>query len=212
MPARSVARPLEHDDRPAGDQMVHLTGTFDDYETLLRIRGEKSVPRISYLEGSIQIVSPSMEHEELKSTIGRLVEAYCLHHEILFRAVGSWTLKERKKERGAEPDECYIFGEEKKRRPDLAIEVVWTSGGIDKLEIYRRLQVREVWIWKRGRIRVHGLRGDRYVTLARSEVLPGIDLKQLAAHLAAPTTYDAIVRYRAALKPGTSRKRRKQGR
>jgi hypothetical protein len=28
--------------------------------------------------------------------------------------------------------------------PDIAIEVVWTSGGIDKLEVYRGLDVPEV--------------------------------------------------------------------
>jgi hypothetical protein len=35
------------------------------------------------------------------------------------------------------------------------IEVVWTSGGLGKLEIYRRLGVGEFWQWKRGRIQVH---------------------------------------------------------
>jgi Uma2 family endonuclease len=56
-------------------------------------------------------------------------------------------------------DECYIVGpDQNKEVPDLALEVVWTSGGLDKLEIYRRLGVGEVWIWKDGRITVHALR------------------------------------------------------
>jgi hypothetical protein len=40
--------------------------------------------------------------------------------------------------------------------------VIWTHGGLDKLEIYRGLGVREVWFWPEGRIEVHSLRGGRY--------------------------------------------------
>ena len=66
------------------------------------------------------------------------------------------------KEAGCEADECYIFGPRPrdKARPDLAIEVVWTSGGLDKLEVYRRLEVGEVWFWKDGVIAVHVLDRD----------------------------------------------------
>jgi hypothetical protein len=36
--------------------------------------------------------------------------------------------------RGGEPDDCYIVGaDQSKDRPDLVIEVIGTSGGIDKL-------------------------------------------------------------------------------
>src|SRR5262245_26721362 len=59
-------------------------------------------------------------------------------------------------------------------RPDLAIEVVWTSGGLNELEIYRKLGVREVWFWRRGRLSVHALHGDVFQELAQSQVLPGI--------------------------------------
>lgn len=39
------------------------------------------------------------------------------------------TMREVPKEAGLEPDECYVIGAEKEY-PDLAIEVVWTSGGM----------------------------------------------------------------------------------
>jgi len=64
--------------------------------------------------------------------------------------------------------------------PDLAIEVVNTSGGVDKLEIYRRLKVAEVWFWQKGRFWVHRLKERRYAQVDRSEVLPDLDLKELA--------------------------------
>jgi len=76
---------------------------------------------------------------------------------------------------------------------------VWTSGGIDKLEVYRKLNVREVWYWRRGRIELHALRRDQYERIERSEVLPGIDVDQLASFLDRPSTSNAIRAYRAAL-------------
>lgn len=189
------------DDRPTEDHFVHLEpATWEDYERLLEVRGERSVPRITFLEGVLEIMTPSPDHETIKSTIGRLVETYCMYAGIRFTTVGSWTLKRRKDESGAEPDECYVFGSKKPTDlPDLAIEVVWTSGGLDKLEVYRKLGVKEVWYWRRGRIQPYGLRGEGYEALERSEALPELDLDFLVEFLDRPTTYDAICDFRAAL-------------
>jgi Uma2 family endonuclease len=95
-----------------------------------------------------------------------------------------------------------VFGPEpkRKRRPDLAIEVILTSGGIDKLSVYRKLGVREVWHWEDGSIRIHVLRGAQYEAVPASEALPGIDLEQLASLLARPSASQAIRDYRAALR------------
>jgi len=146
-------------------------------------------------------MTPSRDHETLKSYIGRLVETYCLERGIRFVPVGAWTLKDESEERGAEPDECYLFGDldRNAERPHLAIEVEWTSNRIDKLQIYSRLGVGEVWYWRQGAIEVYGLEGGRYQRLERSLVLPGIDLDQLVRFLNRPTAYDAIQDYRAAL-------------
>ncbi len=184
------------------DHFVHLDGvTWADYERLLEIRGDHSAPRITYLEGTLEIMSPSASHESIKSMIGCLVEVWCLERDIEFTTYGSWTLKNRRAKRGAEPDECYVFGSvAAKKRPDLAIEVIWTSGGIDKLEVYRKLGVPEVWIWDAERIVVYRLRGERYAATARSVVLRGIDLEELASFIDRPTTSRAIRDYRAALK------------
>jgi hypothetical protein len=39
--------------------------------------------------------------------------------------------------------------------PDVAIEVIWTRGGLDKLDVYRGLGVPEVWTWQEGRLRFY---------------------------------------------------------
>jgi len=60
---------------------------------------------------------------------------------------GSWTVRSEAADRGVEADECYLVGirEAEPQRPDIAIEVIRTSGGIDKLEVYRGPEVPEVW-------------------------------------------------------------------
>lgn len=182
--------------------MVLRGATWADFQRVLEIRGDTSGPRISYSKGKLEIMSPSASHEEIKSVIGCLVEVYCVERGIDFTTLGSWTLEDKPKEVGIEPDECYVFGTAGKSapRPDLAIEVVWTSGGIRKLDAYALLGVREVWYWRRGAISVHVLRGEAYEEVGSSEVLPGIDLVELAKHLEEPTTSAAIRAYRDSLR------------
>ena len=196
-----LARLAEHDERPADDHIIVLrNATWADYQRLLEMRGDHSAPRISYLEGVVEIMGPSRAHESIKSLIGRLVEAWCFERGVEFSPYGSWTLEKKENDRGVEPDECYVFGDVPgAERPHLAIEVIWTSGGIDKLEIYRKLGVREVWFWRRGKLTVHALRGEAYQEIPGSEVLPGIDLVELASLLDRTPASRAIREYRAAL-------------
>jgi Uma2 family endonuclease len=191
------------DDSPHEDHFVVFAGVrWADYERLLAIRGERSVPRITYLEGVLEVMSPSRSHESIKSVIGRLVEVYCMENEVAFTPYGSWTLKKKKEERGAEPDECYVFGADPDpAAPDLAIEVLWTSGRIDKLEVYRKLGVREVWYWRRGQITPYVLRGERYRAARKSKALPRLDLEELARFVdRAPPASAAMRAYRDALR------------
>jgi Uma2 family endonuclease len=192
----------ERDDAPHEDHFVILRGvTWADYQRLLEVRGDRSAPRLTFLEGSVEIMSPSRSHESIESLIGRLLEVYCLERNLEFSTNGSWTLEAKELDRGVEPDECYVFGAVTEPKvPDLAIEVVWTSGGLNKLEVYKKLGVREVWYWRRGRITPFVLRDGAYEEAAQSEAVPAIDLRELAAHLDRPTTSAAMRDYRDLLR------------
>jgi Uma2 family endonuclease len=170
------------------DQRVILHGVpWSHYEVLLALRGEASVPRLTYLSGELELMSPSQDHERLKTLIARLLEMYAVARRLPLNGFGSWTLRNAPRERGAEPDECYVLGEGRgKDRPDLAIEVVWTSGSLDKLAVYAGLGVGEVWFWREGRIEVYVLRAGAYARVERSALLPDLDLELLARFL----TYD----------------------
>ncbi|MEZ5962494.1 MAG: Uma2 family endonuclease [Planctomycetota bacterium] len=186
------------------DQRVFLHGaTWADYERLLAVRGESAVPRITYLEGEIELMSPSTNHEWIKTILARLLEAWSEEMDVDLNGYGSWTVKRTDRERGLEPDECYILGTDEKPRPDLAIEVVITSGGLSKLEVYRGLGVPEVWFWRRDRLEVHVLRGDSYVAAPASELLPSLDLTLLARFVDTRNQPQAVRAFRAALRART---------
>ena len=187
---------------PTADQRVVMHGVpWSHYEAQLALRGDVAGPRMSYLDGALEIMSPSKDHERIKSYIGCLIEAYALDRGIDLSPYGAWTLKRAPHSSGAEPDECYIVGSDQSSATlHLAIEVAWTTGGIDKLEIYRRLAVGEVWIWTEGRIEVHLLRGDRYEHAACSAVFPELDVEQLASFLDRPTALQAVRAFREVLR------------
>ena len=176
---------------------------WEEYEALLRTRGESGTPRITYLEGTVELMAPSRYHELDKKRLARLIETWAYERGVALEGYGSWTVKNRGEERGAEADESYVVGEHDRdaiEAPDIAVEVVWTSGGIDKLEVWRRLGVREVWIWQDGALKFHVRDGDRYQERARSEMLPELDPSFLAEPMAAPSQHEAIARLRRALR------------
>lgn len=182
------------------DQRVFMRGlSYKDYELVLLARGEASVPRICYAKGVLELMSPSRDHETLKTLIARLLEAYAEERDLDLNGFGSWTLKNPEVERGAEPDECYTLGPPGEV-PELAIEFVWTHGGLDKLEIYAKLGVGEVWLWRKGRIEVHQLRGEVFEEIEQSALLPDLDLENLASFLTETNQTKAVRAYRASLR------------
>jgi Uma2 family endonuclease len=191
---------------PDADQRVTLYDvSWADFELILQIRGDRGGVRVTYLNGALELMTPSSDHEGIKKTIARLLEAYAEEHGLTFNGFGSWTLKNALRARALEPDECYSLSPGRPTRPDLAIEVIWTSGGIDKLEVYRGLGVREVWLWREGAIAVHELVDDRYERRDRSVLLPDLNLAELTSHIDAGNQTDAVRRYRESLRAQRSR-------
>lgn len=112
---------------------------------------------------------------------------------------GSMTLRNALTDRGIEPDECYAVGSAKES-PDLAVEVIWTPGGLDKLEVYRGLGVREVWIWTKEALKAYELRGNAYVEISRSVVIPSLTPSFIREFLDCETQTEAVQKLRATLR------------
>jgi Uma2 family endonuclease len=135
--------------------------------------------------------SPSEEHEESKSTTSLLLEAYLREKRIRFYVRGSATLGKKEDGTRREPDESYSLGT-KKPIPDLILEITVTSGGINKLEIYKRLQMPEVWFWEDGILSAYCLRGEEYEKVSQSSLLADLDLELLEKYSRIADQYDAV--------------------
>lgn len=168
---------------------------WESYENLLNQLGDNLQYRVTYLDGVLEFVSPSRKHERNKTNIGSLLEAYCQEKRIRYFPLGSTTLRQSEKGGGTEPDESYCIGIEKEF-PDIAIEVVVTSGGLDKLEVYKRLGVREVWFFKSHQFEVYCLRDNSYEKVAKSEIFPNLDLTMLAQYVVANDPLEAVLEWR----------------
>ena len=88
-----------------------------------------------------------------------MVEQYLLMAGFDFTPTGSMTLESETGKVKREADESYKLAPDR-RLPDLAIEIVFSSGGIDKLEAYKRLKIPELWFWEDGLLEVYHLRGE----------------------------------------------------
>ena len=188
------------DSQRTEEQRLILDGvTWQQYETLRTTLDDFPGLRMTYLQGRLEIMSPSPEHEVDKTAIARLIEIYALEMDIDLTGYGSTTFRKQARERGLEPDECYCFGQ-LKEVPDIAIEVVIKSGGIDKLSVYQGLEVPEVWFWQNNQFSIYRLRDGSYELVSRSEFLPKLDFSVLAQYVRSPSQTQAVKAYRNTLK------------
>ncbi|NMG60184.1 Uma2 family endonuclease [Geitlerinema sp. P-1104] len=186
-------------------QQLLLEGvSWQKYEQFLQLLGDDFPNlRLKYLEGQLQLVSPSRDHELIKRNLGRLLEVYLEEMRIPFWGLGSTTFRREAKARGIEPDECYCFYEEKPY-PDLAIEVVITSGGLNSLAIDEGLGVPEVWFWQGGQLVIYGLAESGYCQRDNSPQLPDLPISQLMQQAASSNPLEAVLAFRQVLRGGES--------
>jgi Uma2 family endonuclease len=186
------------------DQVVYLSNvSWEDYERIAALRGESSVPRLTYMEGMLELMSPGTPHESDKKKLPRVFEAYLEHLGIPAEGVGSWTVKNKKKKLSAEADECYVLTTApvgpSVKAPDLVIEVVYSSGNLDKLDVWRKLGAKEVWLWQRGELAVFVRRGDTFGAARHSALVPALDLELVVRCMREKTQTAAVHTLRAAL-------------
>src|SRR5713101_7626674 len=113
-------------------------------------------PRLYYLDGELEIMTTSNEHERVKKWIGAFLDDYFLDTRMDIMPRGQATMRLAMKKAGAEPDESWCIGEEKEF-PDLVLEIALTSGGVKKLEVHHRFKVPEVWFWRNNKLEIFAL-------------------------------------------------------
>jgi Uma2 family endonuclease len=196
----AAVAPLEIAPPPAEQRML-LHATWKEY-VLLRDLFDGPGLRMTYSRGALEIMSPSPEHEFWKSNIGRFVELFAFVRGIDLRPYGSTTFKREAKERGAEPDECYLVGKELVDFPEIVIEVIATAPLLDKLDVYAAFGVPEVWIFRDRAFTLWGLdrASSRYAPRAKSAFLPELDFEALARLVVRKDTLQALREFDATLR------------
>jgi Uma2 family endonuclease len=200
-PATAPASPPRRDDE---DRFL-LTGVpWEVYVALRDALDEQAGLKMTYLEGALEFMSPSNVHEHAKTLIARLLEIWSLERDVPLVGLGGTTWRKEAKKRGLEADECYKLGPYHDGDfPDLALEVIVSNPLINKMDVYAGLGVSEVWIWRprQHAFMVYRLVGEAYEQRERSELLPHLDLAQLASFVLRPAQqYETVKAYLAALR------------
>ena len=167
---------------------------FEVLENLLATGGF----RVTFLDGWIELMTVGEPHELIKKSLAILLEAYFIIQGIEFIPVGSATRRGEEKGTSFEPDESYYLGE-KKANPDLAIEVILTSGSLAKLEKYRRFEIPEVWLWENNQLQVYAFISSEYHLVPRSQLLPDLDIDLLVSCVQMPSRLEAMRAFRNGL-------------
>jgi len=126
------------------------------------------------------------------------VEALTEELEIDIAGYGSMTFRREDLERGLEPDDCYWIANEPLVRgrlvldlatdppPDLALEIEISRSALNRMGIYAKLRVPEVWCWDGVTLRVFLLGPDGQYTQSRtSRAFPFLPLDVFAQFLQA---------------------------
>ena len=178
------------------EQIVELHNvSWETYERLLADHLDSSSPRFTYDRGTLEIMSPSPEHERINRSIAMFVEVLAEEMNLDLDDLGSTTFRREDLKRGFEPDSCFyiqnaerISGKTKidlkvDPPPDLVIEIDITSGSLNKLPIYAKLAIPEVWRYDGKRLIVLKLEGDKYVECERSIALLDLPAPVISAFI-----------------------------
>ena len=169
--------------------------SWADYGRALRQRDARHEhTRITYDNGRMELVTKGFQHEQIKTTIGRLLETYSLEAGIPITGLGEATCRLKELRKGLEADECYYVASpppasspdpEKELDltryppPDLAIEVDITRQSIPRQPIYAALKIREIWRYRRDSLSVLLLTAKgAYQPAEQSLAFPDLPIKQ----------------------------------
>jgi Uma2 family endonuclease len=186
--------PLEKETEP-----ILIDGlTWREFKAVAQLIERPGV-RLSFLDGVLEIRKmPGKKHETIKKRIAALIEIYLEFLGLDFTPTGSMTLESESGQVKREADESYELSSNREM-PDLAIEVIVSSGGIDKLEAYKRLKIPEVWFWQNGKLSFYALRDQGYENLARSQLLPNLNVALLSHSLNLANHRQALREFRQGL-------------
>lgn len=165
--------------------------SWEEFENILDEMGDNRAARLAYDQGTLEITMPSKPHEYYKEIIGDLIK-YLADEllEIECEPFGSTLWKRKGWLKGAEPDNCFYIQSlpsvqgklldidlSNDPPPDLILEVDFTSPSVDKLLLYARLGVPEVWRYNKKVLNIYQLKDGKYNETDTSLTFPVLPFK-----------------------------------
>ncbi len=176
----------------------HFVVSWIDWDTYVIFSdklGERNI-RVNYNGVNMELMTTSLEHENAKTLLARLLEALTEEMDIEIKSGGSLTCRRQDLDQGFEPDESYwieraaqMFDRNdldltRDPPPDLLLEVEISRSFVDRLAIAARLGVPEVWRYNGQTIRIMLLGSDgHYVENTRSRAFPFLSVSELIRFL-----------------------------
>lgn len=203
------------DRMPSDSMLIQHHISWGEYEELLAAVGESSRLRISYDEGTLQVMSPSSKHEHHAILIERLVDRLSIRQRIKVLSFGSTTIRKRSEQKGAEPDACFyvqtaeavgtkdIIDFDTDPPPDIVVEIDLHHESISKFPIYAAFGVPELWRYDGDTLTIYQLREGQYVASDASQSLPlltGPVLTEFLARSPKEDQYDILLAFEEWLK------------
>jgi Uma2 family endonuclease len=174
------------------DQRVIISGvSWQTYERLLADFGDSHSARMTFDQGTLEIMAPSFAHERALHLLSQIVGIIVEVRDLDMVIAGSTTFKREDLGRGLEPDALFYIQHAEDVRghaaidlasdvpPDLVIEIDITHPSLDKSPIYAAIGILEVWRYAEQRIAIYRHHTDGYAVADSSTVLPGVTGHQL---------------------------------
>ncbi len=159
---------------PEGEQRVVFQNiTWQGYQQLLKVLGDRRAARITFDRGTLEITMPLEEHEFSGRLIERLIIILVVELGLTVKTMGSTTLNRADLDRGAEPDNAYYLKNQPlvagrkvnlatDPPPDLVVEVDITHTDINKTALYASMRIPEFWRYNGQEWRIYHLQGNTY--------------------------------------------------
>jgi Uma2 family endonuclease len=160
------------------------------YKTLSSRFPDSNV-RITYSDGTLELMTTSFRHDRYKMFWDRLVGAIADVSQTDMISAGSTTLISESLEKGLEPDHCYYVQSYRKvidldaldlsrdPPPDLVIEVDITHVAVNRAAIYAAMGVPEMWVFDGRKLAAYKLVRKRWKPTAASVAFPFLRVDDL---------------------------------
>lgn len=175
---------------PAGT-VIRVPATWQEYQSVAKQRGDRSVPRIKYCNGEMLLMSPLPEHGKDASFVADLTKVLLDAQGLEYDAFTPITMT-LPESGGIEPDYCFYIEHLNQVRgkkridwqvdppPDLILEIDVTN--YSNVNDYLPYQVPEVWMFQQDILNIHRLDRDMYSLAFTSRYFPELQLPEIVQY------------------------------